>query len=198
MRNLAALLTLFCLAMPASPLETPEALKSAAFAGLSRAAAAPAIKAGFTRSSYERISGYLNLSGHAFMREGDRFVTVNVDGSALLSGGGGVQSNYARFSERVSAHLSGSSSYVSETVNVSEYVAVYKNGRYVGQAHVTGNIRVSGSVSGNSLRLSGSGSVSGGVFVNEKAEDGGFVDGRVDGRVIRADFVPSGSVQPAK
>jgi hypothetical protein len=58
---------------------------------------------------------------------------------------------------------------VSSYVRIRANVSLYQNGRYVGSTTVSGNVYVSGFISGTYLRLSGRGTVSGDVFVSNAA-----------------------------
>ncbi len=161
---IAFLLSLGLVAAPAHALETSESLKIKSAVSLDRL---PKFKAAFTGSRYVRLSGNLNLRGSEYLREGSNYISMNLSGTAFLYGGSGLRASSVRVDERISFYLREGQNYVSESVRVSERVSVYKNGRYVGTTTVTGTIRVTGWVSGNWLRLDGSGRISGGIFVRE-------------------------------
>ncbi len=160
----AFLLSLGLVVAPARALETPESLKIKSAVSLDRL---PKFKAAFTGSRYVRLSGNLSLRGSEYLREGSTYITVNLSGTAYLYGGGGIRASNVRVNERISFYLREGQNYISESVRVSERVSIYKNGRYVGSTTVTGTIRVSGWISGNWLRLDGSGTISGSLFVRE-------------------------------
>ena len=164
----AACLSILSAAVPALALETPEALRRLSLKALSATAIAPVLKINFTASRYEHISGFVTLRGTEYVREGETSARVRLDGSASLHGSGGITTGSVRFDESVTVRFNDTNANVSDTVYLTEWVNVYKNGRYVGRASVSGSIRVSGRVSGNWLRLDGSGSVSGGLMVREE------------------------------
>ncbi len=166
MKQITAFLLVLGLAVaPARALETPELLRFKSALSLNKFA--PKLNINFTGSRHVRISGNVSLRGSEYIREGATYIYVNLTGSGYLSGTGGVRAGNVSISERVSIYLREGQNYISEYVRVSERVSVYKNGRYVGSTNVTGTIRVSGYISGNWLRLDGSGNVSGSLFVRE-------------------------------
>jgi len=142
--------------------ETPESVRSSselAFSG-----AQP-----YKASQYVSLRGDVDLRGWAVVSEGSSFVSVNLNGNADVSSlDGQIRSNHAPVSQHASLFLGPNQSYVSQSVNVNVTVSLYKNGRYVGSAPVSGSVRVSGWRNGNSLNLSGRGPVTGSVFVRDE------------------------------
>ncbi|MFH2202417.1 MAG: hypothetical protein ABIJ96_04845 [Elusimicrobiota bacterium] len=166
----AALVLAICLG-PAQALETPEAISVENSLGFQTAV--PNLKRfKFAGSQYVHLSGNLSLRGNEYLHQETGYVSVTLSGSTSLFGSGGVSAGNVRINERVSIYLREGSNYISESVQVSEYVSVYKNGRYVGSTHVTGTIRVSGWLSGKWLRLDGSGTISGSLFVQDDKNKG--------------------------
>ncbi|PCI36385.1 MAG: hypothetical protein COB53_09785 [Elusimicrobia bacterium] len=128
--------------------------------------AAPKAQFGFKASRYVSLSGWVNLRGSGFVHEGSNSVRIDLTGNARLSGAG-ASTDTVWIRESVNIYLLKGQTFVNETVHVSEYVSVYDRGRYVGSTNVSGTIRVSGTVSGSSLRLSGSGNLRGSLFVRD-------------------------------
>ncbi len=160
MRNLLlALMVLPAFAAPAA---------SASIEGLRAGVAlrAPVAQKRFKASRYVSLSGYVNLRGNGYIREGATYIRVDLSGNTTLHGSG-AQTSTVWVRESVNIRLREGQTYVNETVNVSEYVQVYDRGRHVGSTYVRGSIRVSGRVSGSYLHLSGSGNLSGSLFVRD-------------------------------
>jgi hypothetical protein len=162
-KTLSALVAVAVLSSPAASasLDSIESLR----AGAAAPVAAPARKA-FKASRYVSLHGWIDLRGNTHVREGDTFVRVNLSGSTTLNGAG-ARTSTVWVNEYVTIRLRKGQTFINETVYVSEYVSVYDRGRYVGSTNVSGSVRVSGRVSGNWLRLSGSGSLRGSLFVRE-------------------------------
>ncbi|MFA5139718.1 MAG: hypothetical protein WC728_10840 [Elusimicrobiota bacterium] len=141
--------------------ETPESARSSS--ELQYSGAQP-----YKASQYVSLRGDVDLRGFAFVPQGSSFVSVNLSGNANVSSlDGRIRSNYAPVSQHASLFISQGQNHVSQYVHVNTTVSLYKDGRYVGSAPVSGSVYVSGWLSGNSLNLSGRGSVNGSVFVQE-------------------------------
>jgi len=163
---IAAVLALGLVASPVGALDAPETIRFQNSLGFQKAL--PNLKQfKFAASQYVNLSGNLSLRGNDYLHREEGYVSVNLSGSTSLYGSGGVTAGNVRFNERVSIYLRKGQNYISEYVRVSQYVSVYKNGRYVGSTNVTGTIRVSGWLSGKWLRLDGSGTISGSLFVRD-------------------------------
>lgn len=157
--------TLFALVLTAV-LSAPAA--SASLEGVRAGAvlAAPVARQSFKASRFISLSGWVNLRGNTFVREGDGFVRIDLSGNTTLHGSGASTGTiWVRHSANI--YLRKGQTFVNETVSVSEYVSVYDRGRYVGSTHVSGTVRVSGTLSGNWLNLSGSGNLRGSLFVRD-------------------------------
>jgi len=163
MRNtLIALLVLpICAASAASAPISIEGLRSGAVLAL------PKAQNGFKASRYVSLNGYLSLRGNSYIREGATYVRVDLSGNTRLNGAG-ASTNTIWVRHSANIYLRKGQTYVNETIQVSEYVSVYDRGRYVGSTRVSGSIRVSGHVTGNYLRLNGSGSLRGSLFVRDQ------------------------------
>ena len=164
----------------ASALEGPEAARfgaEASFRGLSgfKAAMPPKlilkqateaeaeIKAG---TRVVRLSGHLYLSGSAHIPQGSSFAHVTMSGSTGLTDQDGRRLDGSiYFNDTQMYHASGS--HVSGWARPSAYVSIYQNGKFLGSGRVDGSIYVSGWNSNGWVNLSGSGAVSGTIYVQE-------------------------------
>lgn len=181
MRTLGTLVlsVLFC-AVLVQAAQTPESAKSSS--ELSFSGTQP-----FKASQYVSLRGDVDLRGWAFVNEGSSFVSVNLSGNANVSSlDGQIRSNYTPVNQHVSLFISPNQSYVSQYVHVNVTVSLYKNGRYVGSAPVSGSVMVSGWKSGNSLNLNGRGSVTGSVFVREDDPPAQTKDAGIEGGPVQA------------
>lgn len=117
-------------------------------------------------SQYVRVSGDVRLDGSGYLPKGSRFVSVNLSGPTdIRDSSGRVRSGYTTVYYTASLFVNGS--WVSDWARPSVYVSLYREGRYIGQAHVDGTIHVSGYVSGDWVHVSGSGTLSGDVWVRD-------------------------------
>ncbi len=154
----------------AASASTPESLRTFSMSGLQQVLQAKP-KASFKASRNIRLSGNVRLSGNAYAGQGrTRYVSIYVDGWASVYGADGVQSGQFRVSERVGIWVREGTSHYSEYVRISQNVPIYKNGKHIGSTYIGGSIRVSGwkTASSSWLRLSGSGSLSGSIFVRDE------------------------------
>ncbi len=115
-----------------------------------------------------RISGNIRLAGTEYINDRDGFIYITLTDQVRLDSGFEYRTDTIWVRESVSFFIRKGQSYVSEYVRVSEWVSVYKNGRYVGRVNVTGTIRVSGWVNGSWLRLDGTGTLNGSFYANEE------------------------------
>jgi hypothetical protein len=113
-----------------------------------------------------RISGHVNLNGHAFVHEGQNNAHVNFTGWAnFRSDDGTIQSGSTSIShtEFVWVH----SDHVTAHVRPWVHVSLYRNGKYLGSARLDGTIFVSGWRNGSTLHMNGSGTLSTTVWIDE-------------------------------
>lgn len=181
MNKLSLAVAAFALsAAVASALEGPEAARfgaEASFRGLSGFKAAipaklvlkqvaPEGAAVKTGTRVVRLSGHLSLSGNAHIPQGSSFAHVTMSGwTSLTDQDGRRVDGSIHFSETGMYHASGS--HVSGWARPSAYVSLYQNGKFLGSGRVDGSIYVSGWNSNGWVNLSGSGPVSGTIYVQE-------------------------------
>jgi len=173
MKRPTLLLVLSSLFLPAAQAGTVSMESLRSNAGLALPVAAVSVQAPqstFVASRYVNLSGYISLRGNTHIREGSQFVSMTISGNATLHGSGARTDN-VWVNERITFHLRDGQRFVNESVRISKYVSVYEGGRYVGSTTVSGTVRVSGSVSGRWLRLSGSGNLSGSIFVRDQQQN---------------------------
>lgn len=128
-----------------------------------RPAAAPRAKSVRT----VRLSGSVSLNGTAHASQGAGSVYVNFTGSThLYSSDNSITSGYASINQSEFFWLN-SGSFVSGYVHPNATVSVYQNGKYVGQARVSGTVYVTGHNNNGWVNLSGSGTLSGDVTVSD-------------------------------
>lgn len=124
---------------------------------------APApVKAG----RYVQVSGYVNLNGNGWMPGNDGgFTTVTLTGWVTFRDSTGqVTSNNEYISVPVSLWVR-PNQYVFQSVYPNVYAQFNYKGRPAGSASMSGSISVSGWPSSNFFSLSGSGYLSGSVYV---------------------------------
>ena len=119
-----------------------------------------------TPTRYENVwlEGELSLGGQTSILGDRQSVYIRLSGYAQIQGDDGItQSGRIRIS--VSKHFFIRGNRASETIRIFESVSLYRDGRYVGSATVSGNIHVSGWKSGNWLRVSGRGRLTGSTLL---------------------------------
>lgn len=128
-----------------------------------------AVSAAKTGTRVIRLSGYLNMHGNGYVHPGgSSYISVTLTGwTTLRDDEGRTINGSVYFSDTNSYFVSGS--HVSGWARPYAYVTLSENGRTLGTARVDGSISVSGWVSGSSVNLSGSGYVSGTLYVSEPA-----------------------------
>lgn len=115
-----------------------------------------------------RLSGNLHLSGSAHVPQGSSFVHINMSGWATLRDQDGrMVDGSIHFSETGFYHVTGS--HVSGWARPSAVVSLYENGKFLGSTRIDGSIHVSGWNSNGWVNLSGSGQVSGSLYVQDPA-----------------------------
>lgn len=129
--------------------------------------AAPATKVHKTKSQYISLSGYVSLRGSGFMPNNGGYTSIYMSGSFTMSDiYSGVTTNTVYLNENVS-FWANENQYINQTVYITKYVSLYKDGRYVGSTNISGSISVSGWPSSNYLNLNGSGYLRGSFYLNE-------------------------------
>lgn len=126
--------------------------------------AAPAAK---TQAGFVTVSGFVTLNGSgSFIGSGPAWANVNLTGWVNVSDPTGqITSNQTYINAFVSVMINGQGSVLT-WAQPSVQVMLYKNGQYVGSGTVTANIPLSGMASNGWVNLTGSGTLSGSVFVN--------------------------------
>ncbi len=125
-------------------------------------------KAVTRNGQYYQVSGYVNLNGNGWMPGNDGgYTSVNLTGWATFRDSTGkVTSNSTYISTSVSLWVR-PNQHVFQTVWPNVYVQFYKDGKMVGSTSMSGSISVSGWPSSNFFSLSGSGYLSGSIYVQE-------------------------------
>ncbi|MEF3280062.1 MAG: hypothetical protein K6357_03755 [Elusimicrobiota bacterium] len=113
------------------------------------------------------LSGYLSLSGLAYVPSNNSYVTAYLNGwLSMRDSSGNYYTNNTYLNVQVSFWAS--SNYVYTTAYPNTYLTVYnKEGKVVGSGYLNQGIGVSGWINGNYVNLNGSGYVSMTVYVNE-------------------------------
>ena len=130
---------------------------------------APQPEKAVTRTGqYYQVSGYVNLNGNGWMPGNDGgFTSVNLTGWATFRDSSGkVTSNNTYVNTSVSLWVR-PNQHVFQSVYPNLYVQFYKDGRLVGSTTMNGSISVSGWPSSNYFSLSGSGYLSGSIYVQD-------------------------------
>lgn len=117
---------------------------------------------------YVQVSAYVTLNGSGWMPGNDGgFTTVNLTGWATFRDSTGqITSNSTYINTSVSAWVN-PNQYVFQTVNPDVFVTLYRDGRSVGSVNVTGSVQVSGWPTSGYFSLSGSGTLSGSLYVED-------------------------------
>lgn len=116
------------------------------------------------------LSGDAQLSGTGWINGGgggSTHVSVPLHGTVRVSGDGGKVQGNGSISGYASVWIHNGGGYVSDFVQYSASVSLYRDGRYVGTTTISGSVNVSGWASGSTLRLDGRGSASGSAFIPE-------------------------------
>ena len=146
-----------------------KAEKPASFERVSGRPVDAGVRYASTSSRHVRVSGEVRLSGTGIIPRGSSFATVHLTGSAdFQDDTGRVRSGYTTVTYQANIHVNGS--WVTDYIRPSVYVSFYRDGRYLGSAQMDGSVYVSGHVSHDMVSLSGSGTLSGNIWVNEDIE----------------------------
>ncbi|OGR88089.1 MAG: hypothetical protein A3J74_08540 [Elusimicrobia bacterium RIFCSPHIGHO2_02_FULL_57_9] len=128
--------------------------------------AVPLSSLSFKPARYVGVSAQLALNGSGFISRPPGYVTITLRGQTdIQDSSGRIRSGFLSVSENAYVYVSGG--MVSHWVRLNTYVSFYQDGRHVGSAWVSGNIPVSGYLSGNWLSLSGSGALSGNLSISD-------------------------------
>lgn len=163
--GLSVLIVSVCL-NTASSADTPESLRAVSAEALS--GALEGAPAAFKASRNVRLSGNVRLDGNGYAPNGNGYAHVSLSGWASVRGADGVQSGQFTVRHTAGVFVNENRRHYSEYVRVSENVPIYKDGRYIGSAWITGSIWVSGWMNGNWLHLSGSGPLDGSIFLRDE------------------------------
>ncbi|KAF0127217.1 MAG: hypothetical protein FD189_430 [Elusimicrobia bacterium] len=130
----------------------------------------PELKAVIVREGtrqYVRVSGYVSLSGSAWMQQDGGYTSFNFSGyTTVRDSSGRVTSNSVRVSSYEGLWLR-PGQYIHHSVRPNMSVSLYKDGKYVGSTTVSGYISVSGWPSSNYVTLNGSGYLEGSLYITE-------------------------------
>ncbi len=114
---------------------------------------------------YVRVSGYVSLSGSAWMPQDGGYASFNFSGyTTVRDSSGRVTSNSVRVSSYEGIWLR-PGQYVHHSVRPNVSVTLYKDGKYAGSTYISGYISVSGWPSSNYVTLNGSGYVEGSLYI---------------------------------
>ncbi len=118
---------------------------------------------------YVQVSAYVTLNGSGWMPgNAGGFTTVTLTGWATFRDSTGqITSNSTYINTSVSAWVR-PNQYVFQTVNPGVFVTLYRNGRSVGSVNVAGSVSVSGWPTSGYFSLSGSGTLSGSLYVENE------------------------------
>ncbi|HAT71851.1 MAG TPA: hypothetical protein DCS63_03450 [Elusimicrobia bacterium] len=127
-------------------------------------AAAPA-KAG----RYVQVSGYVTLNGNGWVSgPNGGFTSVTLNGwASFRDGSGQITSNNSYISVPASMWIYPNQS-VFQTVWPNVYATFYRNGKIVGSTSLNGSVSVNGWPGSNFVTLSGSGYLSGSIYVEDE------------------------------
>lgn len=148
----------------------------AAFAKqLDAAVSAPAVKVPEARQArakagrYVQVSGYVSLNGSGWVPgTNGGYTSVTLTGWAnFRDSSGRITSNNSYINTHASMWIY-PNQYVFQTVWPNIYTQFYRNGKAVGSTSMTGSISVSGWPSSNYVSLSGSGYLSGSIYVEDE------------------------------
>ena len=117
--------------------------------------------------AYVRVSGRVSLTGTVYIPQDGGFASVNMTGwAAFRDNTGKITSNNTRVNVMASMWIY-PDQYVSQTVRPNISVQLYRDGKYVGSANMTGGISVGGWPSGGFVCLTGNGYLTGDVYVED-------------------------------
>lgn len=118
-------------------------------------------------SHWVRLSGDVNLNGSTYVPAGATSAYVNFSGSTRLqSSDGKISSGYISVNQSEFFWLNGGS-FLSGYVRPDLLVSIYRDGKYVGQARVSGTVYVTGYNNNGWVSLSGSGTLLGDISIDD-------------------------------
>lgn len=120
---------------------------------------------------YAQVSGYVTLNGNGWLNaapnSGPSFTSVTLTGwGTFRDSTGDVTSSNVYINVPVSLWIT-QNQYVSQTVFPNVYAQFTYKGKPAGSASMTGSVNISGWPSGSMVSLSGSGYLSGSVYVED-------------------------------
>ena len=118
-------------------------------------------------SAYVTVSGYVSLTGNAFMPQNGGFTSVNMTGWATFSDNTGRITSNNTFVNVMASMWIYPNQYVFQTVWPNIYVQLYRDGKYVGSTNMTGSVNVNGFPSSSFVYLNGSGYLNGSLYVED-------------------------------
>ena len=118
---------------------------------------------------YVQVSGYVNLNGNGWVPgTTGGYTSVTLTGWANFKDSSGqVTSNNSYINTYASMWIY-PNQHVFQTVWPNIHTTFYRNGKLVGSTNMTGSISVSGWPSSNYVTLSGSGYLSGSIYVEDE------------------------------
>ncbi|MBI4350453.1 MAG: hypothetical protein HY550_03345 [Elusimicrobia bacterium] len=155
--------------------EKPDFTEAAFAKQLGAVASAPEVKVPEARPArakagrYVQVSGYVNLNGSGWVPGANGgYTSVNLSGWAnFRDSSGQVTSNNSYINTHASMWIY-PNQHVFQTVWPNIYTTFYRNGKPVGSTSMTGSVSVSGWPSSNFVSLSGSGYLSGSIYVEDE------------------------------
>jgi len=132
-----------------------------------QAIAVPAPKPAQPKAAgYVRISGYVTFSGNGFVSHTPGYISLNFTSNVnLCDSSGQVCSGYTAVTSWANLYVNGN--FVNDWLRPNASAAFYKDGRYVGTTQLSGTIPVSGWVNGNWVNISGSGYLTGDLYLTQ-------------------------------
>lgn len=118
---------------------------------------------------YVQVSGYVNLNGNGWVPgTTGGYTSVTLTGwASFRDTSGQITSNNSYINTYASMWIY-PNQHVFQTVWPNIYTQFYRNGKPVGSANMTGSISVSGWPSSNYVTLTGSGYLSGSIYVEDE------------------------------
>ena len=128
----------------------------------------PARYAPPTASTYVSVSSYVSLNGNGFMPPNGGYTSVNMTGWATFRDSSGKITSNSTYINTTASMWLYPNQFASQTVWPNISVQLYRDGKYVGTANVSGSINVTGwPSSGSFVSLSGSGYLNGSAYVDD-------------------------------
>ena len=116
---------------------------------------------------YAQVSGYVTLNGNGWMPQNGGYTSVTLSGwASFRDSSGQITSNNTYINTHVSMWLY-PNQHVFQTVWPNIYAQFPQNGKPVGSANMSGSISVTGWPSSNFVSLSGSGYLSGSIYIED-------------------------------